>query len=102
MANTLYQQIKDDASGVGTSLDHHAISAYLRCIAAHCPEGSTDRQASAKMAFTEACELGLVANTVIDGMHLVFQDHLTNIVPELRSRNFPRLWSRNVSDTKFR
>jgi hypothetical protein len=102
VATEVYQQIKDDASGIGTGVDHHAMGAYLRCIAAHCPIGSTDRHASAKMVFEEACELGLVAKTVVDGMYMVFQDELTNVVPELKAKNFPRLWSRNITDSKFR
>jgi hypothetical protein len=102
IATEIYQQIKDDASGIGTGVDHHAIGAYLRCIAAHCPEGSTDRQTSAMMTFAEACELGLVAKTVVDGMKMVFQDDLTKVVPEFGTRHFPRHWSRNISDNKFR
>lgn len=101
IATETYQQMKDDVHGMGIVTDHHAISAYLRCIAAHCPEESTERQTSALLAFDEACELGQVSRLVVDAMNKVFGANLISMVPELKTKNFPRLWSRNVVD-KFR
>lgn len=101
IATEIYHQMKQDVNGLGIVIDHHTFSAYLRCIAAHSPEESTERQTNSMLTFDEACEMGQVSRLVVEAMKKIFGDNLPSIVPELSSKNYPRLWSRHVVD-KFR
>jgi hypothetical protein len=100
IAKTIFAQVENDAHRIGTSADHHAVSAYLKCIAAHCAPGSTEREHTAFHVFENACEAGQVSRSVIQA----FKDALgpkAKDFPELQAKTPPRSWSANVS-AKFR
>jgi hypothetical protein len=100
IAKTIFAQVENDAHRIGTSADHHAVSAYLKCIVAHCAPGSTEREHTAFHVFENACEAGQVSRSVIQA----FKDALgpkAKDFPELQAKTPPRSWSANVS-AKFR
>lgn len=96
VALSVYQELKSDAHDIGTSADHHAISAFLRCIAAHCAPGSVERENAARMTFEEACQAGQVSRSVIQALKVALGDTAQSI-PQLHSKNPPKFWSRNIS-----
>jgi hypothetical protein len=100
IAQTIFGQVESDAHRIGTSADHHAVSAYLKCIVAHCAPGSTQREHTACHVFENACDAGQVSRSVIQA----FKDALGPKIkdfPELQTKPLPRSWSANVS-AKFR
>jgi hypothetical protein len=100
IAKTIFTQVENDSHRIGTSADHHAVTAYLKCIVAHCAPGSTEREHAACHVFENACDAGQVSRSVIQA----FKDALgpkAKDFPELQAKSLPRSWSANVS-AKFR
>lgn len=54
MATETYHTIRADTYQLGTVVDYHAVSAFLRCIARHCPSGSVERENAARTAYEDA------------------------------------------------
>lgn len=99
IANETYYAIRSDSAQMGTTVDHHAASAYIRCIARHCPRGSVERENATRAAFEDACATGHVSRLVVDGMKdALGEKRLNEIYPDLLNKSKrPRIWSQNVS-----
>jgi hypothetical protein len=95
IATKVYDELRSDQHGMGTVADHHAVSAYLRCIAQHCNPNSSERSSTARMVFEEACENGHVSRLVVQGLHMVLGNAIENI-PPLMSGRLPSHWDSNV------
>ena len=95
IAKMLYEAVESNFHGIGTSADHHATSAFLRCIAVHCAPGSTEREHAACRVFRNACQAGQVSRSVLLGA----KDALGRAAatfPEIHAKNPPKFWSRSV------
>ena len=93
MALNILDQIERDVHGIGTKVDHHCITAFLKCMVAHSVPGSTEREHTSRRVFEDACQAGQVSRQVLKE----FQQLLgpaANTFPDLR--NPPKQWSRNV------
>lgn len=99
IANETYYSIRTDSTQMGTTVDHHAASAFIRCVARHCPRGSVERENAVRMAFEDACANGQVSRIVVDGMKdALGEKRLNEIYPDLLNKaKRPRIWSQNVS-----
>lgn len=96
VATTIFQNLQNDVHGLGTSADHHAISAFLRCIVAHCAPGSTERDHTARTVFLEACQAGQVSRPVLEAFKETL-DKSSTTYSDVHASNPPKFWSRNVS-----
>jgi hypothetical protein len=96
MALSLFNQIERDVHGVGTTVDHHCITAFFKCMVAHSIPGSTEREHTSRRVFEDACQNGQVSRQVL----IEFQNLLgptAKTSPDLR--NPPKSWSCNVPPT---
>jgi hypothetical protein len=96
IASSIYQDVQSDAHRIGTLADHHATSAFLRCVAAHCAPGSVERDNTARVVFEDACQTGQVSRAVLQALKVALGDGADSI-PELNGKWPPKFWSRNVS-----
>ena len=96
MAIDIFDQIERDVHGIGTTVDHHCVTAFFKCMVAHSIPGSTEREHTSRRVFHDTCQSGHVSRQVLKE----FQNLLgpaANAFPDLR--NPPKLWSRNVPAT---
>jgi hypothetical protein len=96
IANHIYQQLQKNGYNMGTTVDHHAASAFLRVIANHCPRGSTERDTMSMMVFDEACQNGEVSRLVVDAMKYVLEGRTQEFSHIFDRKERPKDWSRNV------
>lgn len=94
VATRIYDGLENDSYSIGTRLNHHAISAYLRCVHKHCPVGSTVREGTTKRVFDEACELGHVSRLVVKAVQEILGDEANELLRNQPLKN--REWTRNV------
>ena len=99
IAQEVYHSIRADTSHVGATVDHFAVSAFLRCITRHCPQGTVERENATRMAFEDACASGQVSNVVIADLKAAIGDKKVNeLYPELlKNARRPKSWSQNVA-----
>jgi hypothetical protein len=96
LAIDIFDQIERDVHGIGTTVDHHCVTAFFKCMVAHSIPGSTERDHTSRRVFSDACQAGQVSRQVLKE----FQNILgpaANAFPDLR--NPPKTWSRNVPAT---
>jgi hypothetical protein len=98
MAINIFDQIEKDVHGIGTKLDHHCVTAFLKCIVAHSVPGSTEREHTSRRIFHDTCQAGYVSKSVLKEFQTILGS-AANTFPDLR--NPPKFWSRNVP-TSFR
>jgi len=74
------------------------MSAYLRCIAAHCPSGSSERVTMARVVLDEACQSGQLSRLVIQALKEALAGSTDEqIVRDIQTKgNRPEAWIRNV------
>jgi len=98
IATKLYNLVLDDTFGIGTHADHHLMSAYLRCIAAHCPPDSAERGATAKRVFEDACQAGEVSRLIVKALAEALEGTSDqHVVRDLQAQGRrPNSWIRNV------
>jgi hypothetical protein len=96
VAYHIYQQLQKNGYNMGTKVDHHAASAFLRVIAKHCPPGSTERDTMSMMVFDEACQNGEASRLVIDSMKNVLKGRTQEFTHIFDRNERPKDWSRNV------
>lgn len=97
-AINIFDQIERDVHGIGTTVDHHCVTAFLKCIVAHTLPGSTERENTSRRVFHDTCQAGYVSRQVLKEFQNVLGP-AANTFPDLR--NPPKFWSRNVP-TAFR
>lgn len=95
IAEMTYRELKEDSYAIGVSPDHHALGAFLRCIAQHTAPTSAERENKGRMVFDDACEAGEVSRVVVENLKSVLGESMFNI-PELKEKTLPLFWTRNV------
>lgn len=100
VAKSIFAQVDGDAHGIGTFVDHHVATSFLRCISTHCATGSTERQHTATRVFESACSDGQVSRSVVEGIKDALGPGIESF-PHFFAKRRPKSWSRNV-EIKFR
>ena len=91
-----FKEVVNDAYGVGSTPDQHLYGAMLRCIACHCPAGTTERRQRATAIFNAACESGHVGRVVVDSLIDALGEDALHHFKVSQPDQMPRFWSRNV------
>jgi hypothetical protein len=95
IAVTIFDQIQNDTHKFGTEVDHHSITAFLKCVAAHTVPGSTERDHTARRVFEDACHAGQASKAVLrEFSNVLGAQQAFAAIPDLR--NPPKFWSRAV------
>jgi hypothetical protein len=94
-AVNIFDQIQNDTHKIGTEVDHHNITAFLKCVAAHTVPGSTERDHTARRVFEDACHAGQASKAVLrEFSNILGAQQAFAAFPDLR--NPPKFWSRAV------
>ena len=51
LAINIFDQVERDVHGIGTTADHHCVTAFFKCIVAHSLPGSTERENTSQRIF---------------------------------------------------
>ena len=94
IAERTYRELREDAYGISARPDHHAGSAFLKCIARHTAPDSAEREATARMVLEDMCEAGEVSRLVMESLREVSPSMLD--MEELQVGELPRAWTRDV------
>jgi len=95
IAINIFDQIQNDTHKIGTQLEHHSVTAFLKCVAAHTVPGSTERDHTARRVFHDACNAGQVSKAVLrEFSNVLGSQQAFSAIPDIR--NPPSFWSRGV------
>lgn len=94
IAINIFDQIEKDSHGIGTTVDHHCVVAFFKCIAAHSVPGSMEREHTSRRVFHDTCQAGQVSRQVLKEFQDILGPAAKAAFPDLRSP--PKFWSQNV------
>jgi hypothetical protein len=93
-----WDELKDDRFGLGIAPDHHAYSAFLKCIKRHCPENSSEQSFRVRSIFSDACETGHVSKLVLKVLERFSNwQNIIGVEKGTKVRGLPNFWWRNVA-----
>lgn len=93
IAVNIFDQVERDAHGIGTTADHHCVTAFLKCVVTHSVPGSIERESTTRRVFHDTCQAGQVSRQVLKEFHNIL-GQAASTFPDIRHP--PKFWSRNV------